>query len=141
MRVDVSSHRPTTDTATAGAPPWHPIAILAPRLHANCDALAPRDPDLARRLRGFRADGHLLVRVVGDRLDVARRRSGGVAELIPDAVPPAQAQRVARAMLPTGACTDSVLVAGVGRGWLWQCLYTAPVSTPGMPGHRPPLYF
>jgi hypothetical protein len=120
--------------------PWHPIAILAQRLRANCDALATRYRALAQQLRDFRPEGELLVRAMGERLEIARRRDGAT-QLLPDPLPPPESQRVARAMLPTGSCTEPLFVAGIGRGWLWQCLHTAPVSAPLMPGHRPPLYF
>ena len=120
--------------------PWRSIAILSQRLAANCEALAARLPSLAGRLRDFRPAGDVFVRAIGDRLEVGRR-VGGAVEVLPDTVPPAEARRVAHAMLPRGACTEPLLVAGVGRGWLWQSLYTAPIATPNMPGHRPPLYF
>src|SRR5206468_3312291 len=124
---------PPTPAATA-PPAWQPIAILASRLAANCAALAPRYPALAEQLRAFRPDGEIVLRAAGDRLDLARRRPDGVIHPIPDRLPPADAQKVARALFPTGACTESALAAGIGLGWLWQCLYTAPVHTPTMPG-------
>jgi hypothetical protein len=121
--------------------PWQPIAILTQQLGANCAALATRYPAMAEQLRDFRPNGELVVRVVGERLEVARRSANGTPEVMVDPVPPAESRRVAQALLPGGACTESLLVAGIGRGWLWHSLHTAPVSTPGMPGHRPPLYF
>lgn len=129
-------------TPSVPAPPaWQPIAILASRLAANCAALAPRYPALAEQLRAFRPEGEIHLHAAGDRLDVARRRPDGAVHPISDRLPPTEAQKVARALFPTGACTEPALAAGIGLGWLWQCLYTAPVHTPTMPGHRPALYF
>lgn len=115
---------------------WQPLSLLGSQFAANVEALATREPDLAQELRALPATTKLFSTTTGQ-LRLAEA-SGGE---IPDVAPPAASRQVVTKIYPTGQCTCPVLIAGLGYGWLWQQLYTLPVSTPALPGHRPPLYF
>jgi hypothetical protein len=119
--------------------PWQSLSLLASHFNANVDALAPRYPQLATALRGLSSTDKLISTSAGQ-LHLGQRVGAQIGE-IADPAPPAAARQVAAKVFPTGHCTFPVLVAGLGYGWIWQQLYAMPISTPTLPGHRPPLYF
>jgi hypothetical protein len=91
------------------------------QFEANCAALRSRDPHLADELM--------------------RHQGMDFADLPASRVSPDAARQVVRKLCPKGACTDSILVAGIDHGWLWGMLYDLPVSAPMRAGYRPPLWF
>jgi hypothetical protein len=115
---------------------WQPLLLLAAQFAANVDALAACDADLAQQLRSLPATTKLFSTATGQ-LCLADASGSEM----PDIAPPAASRQVVTKVYPTGQCTFPVLIAGLGFGWLWQQLYTLPISTPALPGHRPPLYF
>ena len=72
---------------------------------------------------------------------VERHHGTGRGEGLPCRLPPDGARQVVGKLCPAGTCSDSILVAGIDRGWLWGMLYDLPVSVPLRPGFRPPLWF
>jgi hypothetical protein len=115
---------------------WQPLSLLTSQFAANVDALAARDADLAQQLRALPATTQLFSTATGQ-LRLADQAGNETADI----APPAASRQVITKVYPTGQCTCPVLIAGLGYGWLWQQLYTLPISTPALPGHRPPLYF
>jgi hypothetical protein len=91
------------------------------RFEGNLAALRARDADLADR--------------------VERHRGEGRGEGLPCRLSAEGARQVVSKLCPTGACADSILVAGIDKGWLWGMLYELPVSVPLRPGFRPPIWF
>ncbi len=118
---------------------WQPLALLASQFQANVNALAPRYPDLARTLLKLPATMKVLSTATGQ-VRLAECIDGTVRE-IADPAPPASARQIVAKVYPTGHCTFPLVVAGLGYGWIWQQLYTLPIASPALPGHRPPLYF
>ena len=123
----------------SASPNWQPLSLLALQFKTNVDAVAARDPDLAKRLLDLPPTTKLISTASGQ-VRLAERNGDAIREL-PDPAPPAAARQVIGKVYPTNQCTFPVAVAGLGYGWIWQQLYTMPISTPSLPGHRPPLYF
>ena len=117
---------------------WQPLSLLASQFNANVNALQLRYPALAQTLFELPDTDKLLSTATGQ-LRLGERMGDGVRE-IADPAPPLAARQIVAKVYPTGHCTFPVCVAGLGYGWLWQQLYTLPISTPSLPGHRPPLY-
>ncbi|MDQ3440816.1 MAG: glycosyltransferase [Planctomycetota bacterium] len=120
-------------------PNWQPLSLLASRFYANVNALSARYPALAQTLLQLPATQKLLSTATGQ-VRLGDRVGDTVRELT-DPAPPASARQIVAKIYPTNHCTFPVCVAGLGYGWIWQQLYTLPVSTPSLPGYRPPLYF
>jgi hypothetical protein len=118
---------------------WQPLSLLASQFQANVAAVATRYPDLARALLELPATTKRLSTASGQ-LRLGERVDGTV-RAINDPAPPASARQIVAKVYPTGQCTFPLVVAGLGYGWIWQQLYALPISTPALPGHRPPLYF
>ena len=119
---------------------WRPLQLLEAQFRANCAALAHRDAGLAERLLAWAPAGECLLQTAPDHLRLARRK-GESLEPIPNLISPAAARDVVKKVYPKGQCTEPIVVAGVDQGWLWQMLYGLPCAPPGLPGHRPPLFF
>ncbi|MGB7159652.1 MAG: glycosyltransferase [Tepidisphaeraceae bacterium] len=117
---------------------WQRLSLLTGQFRANVNALTPRYPSLAHKLLQLPATTKL-VSTAGAQLHLADQINGRIRE-IADPAPPAAARQIAAKVYPTGSCTFPLVVAGLGFGWIWQQLYAMPVTTPMLPGHRPPLY-
>ncbi len=119
---------------------WHPLRELREQLAMNLAALSQRDAELAARLAAIATENYVIAGDV-NRIVLGRRDAKGNVVALPNPVAPAAAVEIAARLFPSGACTDSALIAGLDHGWLWQKVYDLDVSCPRTPGHRPPLYF
>ena len=119
---------------------WQRLSVLRPQMEANCTALSAREPDLARRVREFAPVGECVLAIRGNDVIIGQL-AGTTVHVRPCLLSAAAAQETLRRVYPGGACTEPLLVAGVDQGWLWEQAYRMPVSSPAVPGYRPPLYF
>ncbi|MGH7176590.1 MAG: hypothetical protein ACREJC_04350, partial [Tepidisphaeraceae bacterium] len=119
--------------------PWRRLSELSSQFQSNLNALETRQPRLAESLRRTSLDVEYQIQSSEQRVNIARKESGGLT-LTPNPVPVAAASQISSKLFPSGKCGEPVLVAGLDQGWLWKALYELPTDTPAAPGHRPPLY-
>ncbi len=119
---------------------WQRLSLLRGQMEANCSALEIRDPALADRLRSFQPDTEFVLALRGTQVIIARLE-GTAARVRPCLLSAEAAQQTLARLCPSGACTESLLIAGVDQGWLWDQAYSLPAAVAALPGHRPPLYF
>ncbi|MDB5319207.1 MAG: hypothetical protein JWN40_838 [Phycisphaerales bacterium] len=119
---------------------WQRLSLLRGQMEANCNALESRDPALADQLRSFEPETEFVLALRGTQVIIARLE-GTAARVRPCLLSAEAAQQTIARLCPSGACTESLLIAGVDQGWLWDQAYTLPSAVPALPGHRPPLYF
>lgn len=119
---------------------WQPLKLLRSNLLANLAALATRMPDLAARLRDHAAPAEYFISTSTGAVALAIRQAGQF-HLLANPVPPRVAQQTIQQSYPAGHYSTTMMVAGLDQGWLWNALYELPCVVPGLPGHRPPLYF
>ena len=60
---------------------------------------------------------------------------------LPHSVPAPTATDLIRKLYPAAICNQGSLISGEDMGWLWNGIYQLPCQVPGLPGHRPPLFF
>ena len=123
-----------------GPDDWLPLQCLDAQFQANIAVLTTRYPVMADAIRRL-PESQVMIRVRGDLLDFGTPSPDGSIAIEPNLLPAASAQLIVNQLFPTGQCTQPVLVAGLDQAWLWLKLQSLEVSTPGAPGHRPPLYF
>ena len=118
---------------------WVPLSALSQQFNANITALRSRDTELADRIiAAAPVEPHFLA-AQADRVHLAKQVGDSLVG-IPNPVPPVSAQQIAQQLFPNGACTESVNVAGIDQGWIWDALYRLECKAK-LPMHRPPLYF
>ena len=119
---------------------WQHLCLLSGQLEANCEALATRMPELAARVMAFSSVADWMLAIKGNQILIADL-SDGVIRMRPCMLSAMAANQTLERIYPDRHYTEPLLVAGVDQGWLWEQAYSMPVSTPALPGHRPPLYF
>jgi hypothetical protein len=119
---------------------WQRLCLLSGQMEANCNALATRMPGLAARVMEFSSVADWMLAIKGNQILIADL-SDGVIRMKPCLLSAVAANQTLGRIYPEGRYTEPLLVAGVDQGWLWEQAYSMPVSTPALPGHRPPLYF
>ena len=119
---------------------WQRLGLLREQMEANCAALGRRDAELAQRLLNHQPEGEFVLALRGTQVIIARL-DGAAARVRPCLLSAEAANQTVARLCPSGACTESILIAGVDQGWLWEQVYTLPASVAALPGHRPPLYF
>lgn len=118
---------------------WHPLDVFGERFAANVAALASRDAELAQRLREFSPAKALFIAAQGDDVFLGRAGDAGI-EPIPNPVSPAQAREIVGGLFPKASVPWSIVVGGLGYGWLWDRVAKLPCKVDAAPGHRPPIY-
>jgi hypothetical protein len=119
---------------------WQRLSLLQGQFEGNCQSLAQREPALAAQLLEFRPTTDWMLAIKGNEIAIADLAGGRIRERTCRLSAVAAHQALTQ-IYPGGQCTESLLVVGVDQGWLWEQAYSMPVSTPALPGHRPPLYF
>jgi hypothetical protein len=126
---------------TAPAPiSWIPLKALGARFTANLMALGGRMPELADALSRFTPKQDYYLLSANENIQIGTR-SGSAVTPLAHWVPAATATEIIRKLYPAAVCHHACLISGEDLGWLWNGIYQLPCQAPGLPGHRPPLFF
>ena len=118
---------------------WQPLEMLDARFRANLAALETQHPALAGRLRSLTLARPFFIAARGDAVFLGRPGEAGI-EVLPDPVPAMAARRTATSLFPNDVVNRSIVVGGLGYGWLWDRIAKLPCRVETAVGHRPPIY-